>query len=66
MAKPDSIYDWVDEARKARAITEARADIAAGRTVPHVAVAEWLERTARGEPPSPYSYTLSKDDPGEG
>ena len=58
-----SIFDDIDEARKARAIAEARADVAAGRVVPHAAVAEWLQRIANGErPPPPYSHTLKRQD----
>lgn len=58
MAEPDSIFDWVDEERKARAIAEARADFAAGRSVPHAVVAEWLLKLATaietgGERPPP-------------
>lgn len=63
MDQAESIFDQVDEARKARAIAEARADVAAGRVVPHEVVAEWLQRMANGErPPPPYSHTLKKRD----
>ncbi|MFV3128170.1 hypothetical protein [Niveispirillum sp. KHB5.9] len=61
MEQAESIFDQVDETRKARAIAEARADVAAGRIVPHEVVAEWLQRMANGErPPPPYSHTLKK------
>jgi predicted transcriptional regulator len=57
MEQVGSIFDDVDEARKARAIAEARADVAAGRVVPHEVVAEWLLKLAdafeKGEPPPP-------------
>ncbi|MFY8092055.1 MAG: hypothetical protein ACOVN0_01115 [Niveispirillum sp.] len=63
MEQAGSIFDDVDEARKARAIEEARADVAAGRVVPHAVVAQWLERLAKGErPPPPYSHTLPRQD----
>lgn len=63
MEQAGSIFDDVDEARKARAIEEARSDVAAGRVVPHAVVAEWLQRLANGErPPPPYSHTLKRQD----
>ncbi|MBJ7414654.1 MAG: hypothetical protein JHC88_04160 [Niveispirillum sp.] len=61
MEQAGSIFDDVDEARKARAIEEARADVAAGRVVPHAVVGPWLLKLAdaleRGEalPPAPHS-----------
>lgn len=61
MEQAGSIFDDVDEARKARAIAEARADVAAGRVVPHKVVADWLVMLAdaleKGEtlPPAPRS-----------
>ena len=42
MAEPAPIFDEIDEEAEARAIAEARADVAAGRLVPHEKVAEWL------------------------
>lgn len=67
MAEPESIFDWVDEERFASAIAEARADIAAGRTVPHEVVAAWLQRMANGErPPPPFSHTLRRKEDGQG
>lgn len=42
MAEPASIIDEIDETVERRAIAEARADIAAGRLVPHEEVARWL------------------------
>ena len=42
MAEPLSIFDTIDEEAEARAIAQARADIAAGRFVPHAKVVEWL------------------------
>ncbi len=64
MEQAGSIFDDVDEVRKARAITEARADVAAGRVVPHDVVAPWLLKLAealeRGEllPPAPRAEVL--------
>lgn len=61
MEQAGSIFDDVDEARKARAIAEARADVAAGRVVPHAVVGPWLLKLAdaleKGEPlpPAPRS-----------
>lgn len=61
MEQAGSIFDDVDEVRKARAIAEARADVAAGRVVPHAVVGPWLLKLAealeRGEalPPTPRS-----------
>ena len=61
MEQAESIFDQVDEARKARAIAEARADITAGRVVPHEVVGPWLLKLAdaleKGEPlpPAPRS-----------
>ncbi len=46
----------VDNDAKDRAISEARADVAAGRVVDHEIVAAWLARLAAGEdapPPIP-------------
>lgn len=42
MADPAPIFEDIDEEAEARAIVEARADVAAGRVVPHEKVAEWL------------------------
>jgi predicted transcriptional regulator len=56
MDQPVSIFDEIDEEIEARAIEEARADVAAGRVVPHERVREWLLRLAKGEkvpPPTP-------------
>ncbi len=56
MTKPLSIFDIVDNDAKARAIEEARADVAAGRVVDHKIVREWLAKLAAGEnapPPIP-------------
>jgi len=56
MDQPVSIFDEIDEEVEARAIEEARADVAAGRVVSHERVREWLLRLARGEkvpPPTP-------------
>jgi predicted transcriptional regulator len=49
MTKIASLFDLVDDDAKQRAIEEARADIAAGRTVEHAVVVAWLERLAAGE-----------------
>lgn len=64
MEQAGSIFDDVDEARQARAIAEARADVAAGRVVPHALVGPWLLKLAealeRGEPlpPAPRAEVL--------
>ena len=53
--KVRSIFDTPpDAAVEARLDAEAEADCAAGRTVPHERVREWLARLAKGEkvPPS--------------
>jgi len=61
MEQTGSIFDDVDEVRKARAIAEARADVAAGRVVSHALVGPWLLKLAdaleSGEalPPAPRS-----------
>ncbi len=61
MEQAGSIFDDVDEARKARAIEEARADVAAGRVVPHAVVGPWLLtladalQTGEALPPAPRS-----------
>lgn len=43
MADPASIFDPEDEDAEERALLEAEADIAAGRTVPWEDVKRWLE-----------------------
>lgn len=47
MGQPDSIFDLVDEDRKARAIAEARADVLAGRVTDNATVARWLDEAAK-------------------
>jgi len=42
MADPVSIFDALDQEAEAKAIAEARADVAAGRVVPHDEVVKWL------------------------
>jgi predicted transcriptional regulator len=42
MSDMKSIFDDIDEAAEARAIAEARADIAAGRVISHEAMKRWL------------------------
>ena len=42
MAEPASLFDQIDEAAEAEAIKRARADVAAGRVVPHAEVVKWL------------------------
>ena len=49
MTELASIFDVTNEAAEAKAIVEARADIAAGRVVSHERVREWLVQLARGE-----------------
>ncbi len=38
----ESLFDQVDEAAEAEALAEAEADIAAGRTISHERVVEWV------------------------
>jgi predicted transcriptional regulator len=55
MDQPVSIFDEIDEKVEAQAIARARAEIAAGKGVPHERVREWLLQLAKGEkvpPPS--------------
>jgi len=49
MAKPKTIFDDSDEAIEAAAITRARAEIAAGKGIPHEVVGAWLRKLAAGE-----------------
>jgi predicted transcriptional regulator len=49
MTEPVSIFETIDEEAEARAIAQARADIAAGNGVPHERVREWLLKLAKGE-----------------
>jgi predicted transcriptional regulator len=48
-----SIFDEIDEAEEARAITEAEAEIDAGQGVPHKKVRQWLRRLAKGKAAPP-------------
>lgn len=43
MDTPESLFDKVDEDEERRAIEQARADVAAGRVVPHEEVVRWLQ-----------------------
>ncbi|MFM2041656.1 MAG: hypothetical protein RLY86_232 [Pseudomonadota bacterium] len=43
MGEPDSIFDMVDEARKAEAIAEAEAAYARGEYVEHAVAVTWME-----------------------
>jgi len=60
MGNTASIFDLTDEDALRRAVEEGRADFAAGRAVPHEAVAEWLEKLAKGERPAPPLSTTHK------
>jgi predicted transcriptional regulator len=53
MAEPKSVFDEIDEEAEKRAIAKARAEIAAGKCVPHARVREWLLKLRGGkvEPP---------------
>jgi predicted transcriptional regulator len=53
MAQSKSVVDEIDEEAEKRAIAEARAEIAAGKGVPHEKVREWLLKLRGGkiEPP---------------
>ncbi len=50
MAEIKSLFDLpLDEAEEARLDAAARADIEAGKGVPHERVREWLEKLKAGE-----------------
>ena len=53
MAKTKTVFDEIDEDAEKRAIAKARAEIAAGKGVPHEKVREWLIKLRDGkvEPP---------------
>jgi predicted transcriptional regulator len=53
MAEPKPNFDEIDKDAEARAIAKARAEIAAGKGVPHEKVREWLIKLRDGkvEPP---------------
>jgi predicted transcriptional regulator len=53
MTEPVTIVDAIDEKAEAEAIAQARADIVAGKGVPHERVREWLLKLAKGERVSP-------------
>lgn len=61
MEQPDSIFDQVDENRRAQAIAEARESLRAGRVSDHSVVGRWLLEAAealengRPMPPAPLS-----------
>ncbi len=43
MAEPAPLFDDIDEEAEGRAIAKARAEIAAGKFIPHEDVMEWLQ-----------------------
>ena len=43
MAEPAPLFDDIDEEAEARAIAKARAEITAGKSVPHEEVIKWLQ-----------------------
>jgi hypothetical protein len=53
MAEPKSVFDEIDEENEKRAIAKARAEIPAGKGVPHAKVRYWLLKLRGGkvEPP---------------
>jgi predicted transcriptional regulator len=53
MTEPKSVFDEIDEETEKRAIARARAEIAAGKGVPHEKVRQWLLqlRSGKVEPP---------------
>ncbi|HEX3883142.1 MAG TPA: hypothetical protein VHW66_10825 [Stellaceae bacterium] len=53
MAEPKVAVDEMDDEAERRAIEKARAEIAAGKGVPHEKVREWLQQLCDGkvEPP---------------
>ena len=42
MPKTKTVFDEIDEDAEARAISEAEADVAAGRVIAHDEVVKWL------------------------
>jgi predicted transcriptional regulator len=53
MAETKPVFDEIDQDAEARAIAKSRAEIAAGKGVPHEKVREWLIKLRDGkvEPP---------------
>ncbi len=53
MAKTETAFNEIDDDAERRAIAEARAEIAAGKGIPHEKVREWLIKLRDGkiEPP---------------
>jgi predicted transcriptional regulator len=49
MNDPTNIFDQIDEQPEAEAIATARAEMAAGKGVPHEKVREWLLKLRNGE-----------------
>ena len=48
MAEPAYLFETEDDDAKQRAVDEARAELAAGKGVPHERVRQWLEDLAAG------------------
>lgn len=48
MTRPATIFETEDQDAEERALTEAEADIAAGRIVPQSEVGQWLDDLAAG------------------
>jgi predicted transcriptional regulator len=51
MADTKSVFDMVDQDAEQRAIAKARAEIAAGKGVPHEKMPEWLAKGDAVPPP---------------
>jgi len=49
MPEQASIFEVIDEEADAQALAKARAEIAAGKGVPHERARDWLLRLAKGE-----------------
>jgi len=53
MAEPKSVSDEIDEEAEQRDLEKARAEIAAGKGVPHQKVREWLRNLRDGRVETP-------------
>ncbi len=53
MAEPKSVSDEIDEEAEQRDLEKARAEIAAGKGVPHQKVREWLRNLPDGRVETP-------------
>jgi hypothetical protein len=49
LSEDSSVFDGIDDKAEAQAIARVRAEIAAGKGVPHQRVREWLGKLATGK-----------------